>query len=545
MGLAVIQAVKTEKANWLSSPLLRRLIFLVALCALELIFLSSWLDKDALPGGTGLVTLIHDWGSWTLRAVVGFAVLFIPFVFVKNRSVLEDVSARIAHVPISRQLLAAHFGAILVFSGLSYTLFGPYLHGWQADALASLWFAAGLTAIVLGSCAFIPAAIWKLFALQTGHGWLYVVLAVVYACVVGTSTRFLWEPTRRLTFALVHALLTPVLPGIFADPVTTMIGTSRFYVRISPECSGLEGIGLILAFTVAWLVLFRKECRFPNALVLLPAGVVLMFVLNAVRISTLILIGNAGAGRVAFGGFHSQAGWIFFNIVALAFAVGARQLPWFIHDAAPHTSAENPVVPYVAPVIAILAMGMLSTAASAEFEWLYPLRFFAAAAVLWHFRKSYSGLTWRFTWAGPAAGVLVFFVWIALDGSATQMAPHALAAAAFPARYAWLTFRILAAVITVPLAEELAFRAFLLRRFISEDFESVSLRTFTWISFVLSSVLFGLLHGDHWLAGTLAGFCYAGAVMRRGRLIDGIIAHGTTNALLAISVVAFGNWQYW
>jgi hypothetical protein len=78
MGLAVIQAVKTEKANWLSSPLLRRLIFLVALFALELISLSSWLYKDALPSGyrsyyrpcfSGCCTGITGWRARWLDSV--------------------------------------------------------------------------------------------------------------------------------------------------------------------------------------------------------------------------------------------------------------------------------------------------------------------------------------------------------------------------------------------------------------------------------------------------------------------------------------------
>ncbi|HVW84962.1 MAG TPA: exosortase E/protease, VPEID-CTERM system, partial [Bryobacteraceae bacterium] len=475
------------------------------------------------------------------------AAIFVPFLFVKNRALLADVSSRIGDFPVSRRVLGAHLAAIAIFGALSFCLFGSSSGGWRADALASLWLVAGISAILLGSWALIPSVVWKRIAFQTGHIWIYALPAFVYACVVGGSGRLLWEPTRRLTFALVHAVLKPVLPGVFADPVTRFIGTSRFYVRLQPECSGLEGIGLILAFTGGWLALFRKECRFPNALALLPIGVALMFLLNIARISALILIGSAGASRAALEGFHSQAGWIVFNIVALVFAASARRIPWLRRDAAP-ASVANPVAPYLMPLLAILAVGMLSAAVSAGFEWLYPFRFFAAAAMLWHFRKRYAGLVWRFTWAGPAIGALVFVLWVALDrllGHAAQAAPAALLAATPLARYTWLTFRILAAVTTVAIAEELAFRGFLLRRLISDDFESVSLRSFTWVSFVVSSALFGFLHGDRWLAGTLAGFCYAGAVMRRGRLVDGIVAHATTNALLATSVFALGKWQYW
>ena len=59
--------------------------------------------------------------------------------------------------------------------------------------------------------------------------------------------------------------------------------------------------------------------------------------------------------------------------------------------------------------------------------------------------------------------------------------------------------------VIVPIAEELAFRGFLLRRLTSSVFETVSWRTFEWAPFILSSLAFGVLHGNRWIAGTLAG----------------------------------------
>ena len=113
------------------------------------------------------------------------------------------------------------------------------------------------------------------------------------------------------------------------------------------------------------------------------------------------------------------------------------------------------------------------------------------------------------------------------------------------ARTAWLAFRILGAVITVPIAEELAFRGFLLRRLVSADFESVSWRLFAWAPFLISSIGFGLLHGNRWLAGAIAGMIYAFAMLRRGRIGEAVAAHAVTNALLAIYVLVSGNWQLW
>jgi len=84
----------------------------------------------------------------------------------------------------------------------------------------------------------------------------------------------------------------------------------------------------------------------------------------------------------------------------------------------------------------------------------------------------------------------------------------------------------------------------LLRRLISANFDDLSAVRFTWLPFVVSSVLFGALHG-RWLAGTVAGMCYAWAMSRRGRVEDPILAHAITNALIAAAVLILGHWELW
>jgi CAAX prenyl protease-like protein len=108
----------------------------------------------------------------------------------------------------------------------------------------------------------------------------------------------------------------------------------------------------------------------------------------------------------------------------------------------------------------------------------------------------------------------------------------------------WILFRIVGAVVVVPIAEELAFRGYLLRKLVAADFEKVPATRFTWFSFVASSVLFGLMH-QSWLAGTIAGAAFAMAVYHRGRLSDAVVAHMTANALIAATAIGFGWWDLW
>jgi len=302
------------------------------------------------------------------------------------------------------------------------------------------------------------------------------------------------------------------------------------------------------------LWLFRRDYRFPHALVLLPAGILTLFLVNAVRITALILIGSAGAPQIALGGFHSQAGWIAFSAVALGFSVVASRTPWLTNleqsDSAIQAGIwDNPTATYLLPFLSVLAVGMISTAASGKFEWLYPIRFLTAGVVLLILRKNYSAVDWRFGWFGPSIGVLVFAVWIAIDRfsgpTGDDRMPAALAASSVSIRAIWIVVRSLSAVVTVPIAEELAFRGFLLRRLISSDFEALPPHTFTSLGLVVSSIAFGVLHGNLWLAGFLAGLSYAWALIRRGRLGEAVAAHATTNALIVGYILIFQKWHLW
>jgi CAAX prenyl protease-like protein len=78
-----------------------------------------------------------------------------------------------------------------------------------------------------------------------------------------------------------------------------------------------------------------------------------------------------------------------------------------------------------------------------------------------------------------------------------------------------------------------------------EGLQSVDWQSVSWIAILLSSVVFGFLHGERWLAGTIAGLIYAVAWLRRGSMGDATAAHATTNALVAGWVLMGGHWQLW
>jgi len=161
-------------------------------------------------------------------------------------------------------------------------------------------------------------------------------------------------------------------------------------------------------------------------------------------------------------------------------------------------------------------------------------------------------------WGGSILlGVAVFAIWIAPDrilpgyhsywlfsnsitGSVAGSLPEASRADT-----AVLTLRTLRAAIFVPIAEELFWRAWLMRWAISQDFTKIPLGPWSARAFWIVAVLFALEHGALWDVGLAAGILYNWWMVRTKSLGDVIVAHGVTNAVLSAYVIFANQWQYW
>jgi exosortase E/protease (VPEID-CTERM system) len=523
----------------------------VVLFVLELTAISVWLDAASLSRAHFLTHLMSNWGAWTLRGAVAFAFLFLIFAYLRNPSGLGDWLRRNVAASVRPGMLASHFVSLAAFGALARPLFTTGQIGPWANGLAVGFLVSGLLAIALATLALLPLEVWRDLLGGSGYTWAYAGAGAAMVCWLGGGLRLFWGPSTRLTFLIVRILLQPWLSTMVSDPATATIGSPSFQVYIEPQCSGLEGMGLMLVFSLIWLWLCRRELRFPRAFLLVPISLGTAFLLNSVRIAALVLIGNAGAVNIAMGGFHSQAGWIGFNLIALGLVIASRRAKWMARERGESTrtktvAAENPSAVYLAPFAALLAAGMVSRAAAGQFEWLYPIRVCAVAAVLWFYRRSYAKLDWSFGWLGAAAGAAVLALWIGIDRmTAGGAAAYGLVPGHGIGWTIWLVFRAAGAAITVPIAEELAFRGYLLRRIDGADFESVSFQEASLPALAVSSVAFGAMHGSRWIAGSLAGLAYALVLRRRGRIGEAVAAHAVTNALLAVWVIARGEWGLW
>jgi exosortase E/protease (VPEID-CTERM system) len=380
------------------------------LCWLAVLLAAEWIPISAA---------VHTerGGASAARFLIAFTAFFLILGYSRVRAILPRLSTELQSTGIGWVWLLAHAGALIVFLALSFPALPRKLPSqWSAVP----WFACGIGAIALEVFAFIkPAAAWQLIR-HTGRSWLYALAAAAASWRLIPISWSLWNTSQGraltgATFEFVYILLRSVLPQVTADRAKLAIGTSRFTVEIGDACSGFEGLGMILVFGLLWLWFFRREIRFPQALLAVPAGLLLMWVLNAVRIVLLICIGHFGASRIALGGFHSQAGWIAFGGVTLAYAAALQHFRWFAKADSRPAVTENRAAVYLAPFMAILAASLLTHAASAGFEWLYPLRFIAAYCALWFPRRRYRAMDWSLSWTVPAAGVAVAVLWIALE----------------------------------------------------------------------------------------------------------------------------------
>ncbi len=472
------------------------------------------------------------------------------------RAELRRVSTEIATPHRPWPFVVGHLAAFAIFAGLTaYLLEGDFATSEVQPMWVALWLATAAAAAlcwVASLCAprVLAAVAWRARALL-----LAVVVVGTMAWAAGLITEGWWDPLRHATMNLVAAMVAVIAPDAVFVPEELVVGTERFWVRVLSACAGYEGIGLIWTFLSAYLVMYRDRLRFPHALLLIPLGTLAVWVANALRLTVLIAIGTWISEDVALGGFHAYSGSLLFSGVALALVYSTRGSRFFTRveedadDAAP-VRGHNVTAAYLVPFLAIVATQMLAGALSAGggFDVAYPIRVVAAVGALLWFRRAYGGVRFACSLEAAAVGVGVFVLWMALEPApdpAKQAAFGAALGGLSPiAAGLWLAARVIGSVVTVPIAEELAFRGYLYRRFIDADFDRVSFRSFTWLAFLASSLLFGIMHG-RWLAGTLAGMAYALVLYRRGELGDAISAHAITNALIAAYVLATGHWLLW
>jgi exosortase E/protease (VPEID-CTERM system) len=529
-----------------SLRLVRRLGLFVALAACE-VFLISFLFNFpvALPEWSNPVAYANKLARMGLIAAAAFVLILYP----SRGRFLEAWSRALNEPSVGRRLLlnlglfASLLSATIAFSEFAAASPSP---PWG-------WFAAYCVLLVLTGISLlhlIAPAFFLGFLLKTARP--EIALAIGSACLVvgiGELSQESWSVFGLITLKVAHGVLGLYEHNIVMDVDQRLLGVGDFRVFILEECSGYEGIGLIVTFLALYLWIFRRDLRFPNALLLFPVGIATIWALNAVRIAALISIGAHISPVVAVDGFHSQAGWISFLLVTFGVIAASRRLRFFRAQPAAQSALafrgdERLLLALLAPFMAFMAASVISAAFKPNDQWLYLLKVVGISAALWFFRGQYSFLLRKVSGLSVLAGIAVGILWIATQRSNEEGAALATWLAELPASLValWIAMRAIGTTLLVPVAEELAFRGYLHRVLISRRFETVEPGQFAPLAFVLSSLLFGLMH-ERWLAATLSGAAFALIMYRSNRLSDPIAAHMTANGVIALWVITMGEWS--
>ena len=240
-----------------------------------------------------------------------------------------------------------------------------------------------------------------------------------------------------------------------------------------------------------------------------------------------------------------------FNSIALGLVLVSRTRYFRKTDSETiQVQESSDVLAFVAPFTALLASTMITQALAAGFDIFYPFRILAVGLVLWEFRHHYKEPLFTFSWTAIVGGIAVFVVWMAFENAlgtkneGPDKFTQSLSEIPRWLALSWIFLRAVGSVITVPIAEELVFRGYLLRRLISGDFVKVSPSQVSKLAIVISSAAFGALH-SRLLAGIIAGVLYSLIYLRRGRLGEAVTAHAITNLMIAIFAIATGAWSLW
>lgn len=526
-----------------------RLCLLVLLIVVQALTISVAFDASTLPephAASGY--------AWLGQAGAASKILFIWAV-----ALLVALGPRLKHWSLQlhqaadghryRLWLSLQLGTYLLFFVLTYLIFSTAASRWDGPAfpLPLFWLASLAFVAVLWLHTIAPIGWWLRFAREEA-------ITIGFACAVAVLTwsftlvtQGLWDPLSGGTFNAATSLLQLFYADIVVDPQQRILGVGDFVVEIAAVCSGYEGIGLVLIFTGFYLIIFWQDFRFPQALLLLPLGVAAIWVFNIFRIAALIGIGTEISPELALGGFHSMAGWISFVLVTACILLLAHSSAMFSRSS--QTSSAQPInfrMALLIPLVVLLSATLITSAMTVKVDWWYPLRVVLTAcalALLWrHFRT----IPFRVTGFAVAVGVLVFLLWLLMvpdDPVASAMTDEHLHEIPSGLLIAWLVFRTMGAVLTVPLAEELAFRGYLFE-WLGTDRSVNGWTRFPWLAFAVSSILFGLLHSA-WIAGLLAGIAYGLVRIYRNNVADAFVAHATTNGLLSVYVLTTGSWSLW
>ena len=410
----------------------------------------------------------------------------------------------------------------------------------------SMWF-VGLLLTGLTLCLAIASLNFWSWLLR--NYFVKILLAGAVALLIVLTTwlsQAVWHNLPNLTLELAYQILTGFESEVFIDRTEFILGAKDFVVRVGAPCSGYEGIGLITSFLTCYIFIYRSQLKFPHVFILFPFGIATIWILNAVRIALLIVIGANYSKEIAIGGFHSQAGWMMFLLVTVLIMVAVHNFAYFWR---PKTTVKNVIeeeeytVVCLTPFIILMFSNILVVTFAPQGYWIYSLTVTLLVSVFYYFRRHLLSLLSSFQPHSIFAGFAIGTIWLYTEPASTKSSflSNWILELSPQLAFLWISLRIFTMVLLVPLTEELAFREFMYKLLSGSKMSFSSPFKFSWFAFLTTSLAFGLLH-DRWTIATVTGGIFAAMTYRSGKLSDAIVAHIAANSTIAAWILLTHNW---
>jgi CAAX prenyl protease-like protein len=206
-------------------------------------------------------------------------------------------------------------------------------------------------------------------------------------------------------------------------------------------------------------------------------------------------------------------------------------------------------LPYLLPFLVFSLFLMLDGWFPDQHYLLYPFKTLAVAVVIAGYWRRLPPLRPGMPSRSILVGLVGFVLWVGLDPWLVHYPAPLVGRDPFflyPSGEAWFlfAFRVLGITLCVPILEELLWRGFLMRWLIRDDFTTVPLGTYTPFSFFVTTAFFASVHGYEWPLAVVVGLLYGAWFLRTKSLGDVMVAHGTTNFLLALYCLFSGDWHF-
>lgn len=526
----------------------------LVLIVVEVLIVSVSFDSATLDThNRGILATPLQYAGVLIQWSAVFAGAYLLVFLIGKRESHSDERASACKGSPLLALIPVNLVAFAIFYWLTQQIFTDLPISNQTFwLLVSGWLASGLVVAITIAGIALPFRQWAKLLVDNRSHLLLCALVATLVTVTSLISKNLWPAFIYPTFAASEWLLSLIGP-VIASPANLHLGIDLFIVHISAQCSGVEGMGLAVSFTLLYLFMIRDNLRFPHALLLIPLAAALSWLLNVVRITVLIILGEYVSADFAVGGFHSQAGWFTFIGLALIIIYCFDRIHWFRKPAsmaATETPASAPIRRDTASAIlicfvAFLLGALVSGLSENAMNWLYPVKALAGGLAVVYLWRALDISPPLHVAESIGYGLLVLLLWVLMipaDAEFNASLSAELAAAGMGLQILWIAIRVVGSVAVAPIIEELVFRSYLFSRISGQPIEHHRPMAFHLLAIVVSSIAFGAIH-NQWLAGTAAGVVYAIA-RYRGNLASAIVAHTTTNACLCVYAIGFSEWSY-